>query len=115
MNTITVNSGQICFASSRVYVQEGIYDEFIALYKLKFAAKSELLGDPEKQDTTMGPVVDKGQFDRILDIIETARRESQGNLIMGGKAKDGKVGKYRIPHNWSPSKKLTTNAQGLLH
>ncbi|KAH6723464.1 aldehyde dehydrogenase domain-containing protein [Leptodontidium sp. MPI-SDFR-AT-0119] len=80
VNAITVNSGQICFASSRVYVQEGIYDKFLERYLESMRAKTKLLGDPENVQNSIGPVVDRAQFDRIMSIIGTAQQEKQGTL-----------------------------------
>lgn len=79
---ITANTGQVCFASSRVYVQEGIYDKFVAAYKEKMTAKANEAGDPDADATTLGPLVDKAQFDRVSGFIE--RGKSQGTLIAGG-------------------------------
>ena len=91
VNAITVNSGQICFASSRVYVQEGIYDRFLEDFVEAMKAKTKQLGDPEVSHTSIGPVVDKAQFDRVMKIIDTAQEEKQGTLIMGGKVSGTKV------------------------
>lgn len=81
------NSGQICFAASRVYVQEGIYDKFLQEYIAAFKAKTKLIGDPEDKATQIGPVVDKSQYDRIMGIIESARDQGDGELIVGGRQK----------------------------
>lgn len=81
-NAITANTGQVCFAASRVYVQEGIYDNFVAGYKKLMQEKAKTIGDPEKEDTIMGPLIDKAQFDRVSGFIE--RGKSQGNLVVGG-------------------------------
>ncbi|OBT74476.1 hypothetical protein VF21_06610, partial [Pseudogymnoascus sp. 05NY08] len=88
VNTMTVNSGQICFAPSRVYCQAGIYDRFLELYGKKFAAKK--MGDPENKDTSLGPVIDKAQYDRIVSMITTAESEKQGTLLQGGRGTPGK-------------------------
>jgi len=81
-NAITSNTGQVCFAASRVYVQEGIYDKFVAGYKKAMADKAKLIGDPDKEETVIGPLIDKSQFDRVSGFIE--RGKSQGSLITGG-------------------------------
>ncbi|KAH6682825.1 aldehyde dehydrogenase domain-containing protein [Halenospora varia] len=96
VNAITINSGQICFASSRVYVQEGIYDRFLKSFQQAMLEKTKMLGDPEKNETSIGPVVDKAQFDRIINIINAAQTENQGTLLMGGKA-SGTKGYYIEP------------------
>ncbi|KAL2826258.1 aldehyde dehydrogenase domain-containing protein [Aspergillus cavernicola] len=84
VNGLTTNSGQICFAASRVYVQEGIYDTFIAAYRAAFEAKRSVIGDPDAANSQLGPVVDKAQYDRIMGIIENAKQEDDGTLLVGG-------------------------------
>ena len=60
------NHGQACIAGSRIFVQSGIYDKFLA--KLTESAKAIKLGDPFVGDTAQGPLVSKTQFDvRLLD------------------------------------------------
>ena len=85
------NSGQICFAASRVYVQDGIYDKFLAAYRKAFAVKREVMGDPENPSSEIGPVVDQAQYERILRIINTARQNNDGKLLQGGEALGAKV------------------------
>ncbi|EPS63925.1 alcohol dehydrogenase, partial [Genlisea aurea] len=48
-----VDKGEICAAASRVFVQEGIHDEFAA--KLKEKAKSWIIGDPFDRSSQLGP------------------------------------------------------------
>lgn len=54
------NHGQTCCAGSRIYVQEGIYDEFLK----RFTEKTRTLkvGDPFAPDTFQGPQVSEVQF-----------------------------------------------------
>lgn len=82
VNAITANTGQVCFAASRVYVQEGIYDKFVAGYKAAMEQRAKTAGDPDAADTMMGPLVDKSQYERVLGFIE--RGTSQGKLLTGG-------------------------------
>ncbi|KAJ5518229.1 hypothetical protein N7453_000651 [Penicillium expansum] len=86
VNGLINNSGQICFAASRVYVQEGIYDKFLAAYRTAVAAKREVMGDPESLSSEIGPVVDQAQYERILRIINTAKANNDGKLLQGGEA-----------------------------
>ncbi|KAI8064170.1 aldehyde dehydrogenase domain-containing protein [Gongronella butleri] len=78
---IYFNHGQCCCAGSRVYVQESIYDEFVA--KFKALADSTRVGDPEDPTTFQGPQVSQTQFDRIMGYIETGKKEA--TLFTGGK------------------------------
>ena len=91
VNALTTNSGQICFAATRIYVQEGIYDRFINGYIEGIKAKTAAIGNPEASGSEIGPVVDKAQYERILGIIDSARDGKQGNLLCGGRKDTEKV------------------------
>ncbi|KAG2589751.1 hypothetical protein PVAP13_5NG381900 [Panicum virgatum] len=79
---IFFNKGEICAAGSRVYVQEGIYDEFVK--KAVEAAQNWKVGDPFDVTTNMGPQVDKEQFEKVLKYIEHGKSEG-ATLLTGGK------------------------------
>lgn len=74
-------------ASSRVYVQEGIYDQVVK--KLVEKAKAWVVGDPFDPQVQQGPQVDKKQFEKILSYIEHGKREG-ATLLTGGKPLGGK-------------------------
>jgi len=59
----SMNTGQVCCAGTRIFVQEGIYDKFLAA--LSEAAKywDSVTGDPFSSKTQMGPIVSKIQID----------------------------------------------------
>lgn len=82
VNAICGNTGQICFAASRVYVQEGIFDKFAEGYKKAMEERAKTIGDPDADGTMMGPIVDKLQFDRVSGFLERGR--AQGTLLTGG-------------------------------
>ncbi|GMH30718.1 hypothetical protein Nepgr_032561 [Nepenthes gracilis] len=90
---ILFNKGEICVASSRVLVQEGIYDELVK--KLIELAKSWVVGDPFDPKAQQGPQVDKNQFEKVLSYIEHGKREG-ATLLAGGKPL-GKKGYYIEP------------------
>ncbi|CEG47702.1 aldehyde mitochondrial precursor [Plasmopara halstedii] len=77
-----LNAGQVCIAGSRVYVQEGIYDEFVR--RSGEAASSMKIGDPQDLSVQHGPQIDDVQFKKILAYIETGKKEG-ARLICGGK------------------------------
>ncbi|CAL0312467.1 unnamed protein product [Lupinus luteus] len=79
---ILYNKGEVCVASSRVFVQEGIYDEFEK--KLVEKAKAWVVGDPFDPKVNQGPQVDKKQFEKIISYIEHGKREG-ATLLTGGK------------------------------
>ncbi|XP_068647427.1 aldehyde dehydrogenase family 2 member C4-like [Aristolochia californica] len=80
---IFTNKGEICVAGSRVYVQEGIYDEFVK--KSAEKAKGWVVGDPFDPIVQQGPQVSKEQFQRVLTYIEHGKREG-ACLLTGGKS-----------------------------
>ncbi|KAK0854850.1 hypothetical protein LTR91_017749 [Friedmanniomyces endolithicus] len=84
VNAITGHSGQVCFAASRVYVQEGIYDKFVEKYKAMFAERTKAVGDPDEESTILGPLADQAQFERVSGFIERAREQKAGTLAIGG-------------------------------
>ncbi|PGH26921.1 hypothetical protein AJ80_01302 [Polytolypa hystricis UAMH7299] len=75
-DAITANTGQVCFAASRVYVQEGLADRFNAAYKTAMTEKASTAGDPEDLKTLLGPVVDNARFERVMGFI---KRDQQQN------------------------------------
>lgn len=85
VNAIAVNTGQVCFAASRVYVQEGIFDKFAEKYKAALEERAKTIGDPEVTSTVMGPLVDQAQFDKVSGFIERGVSGSQGTVLTGGK------------------------------
>jgi len=76
------NNGQLCTASSRVFVHEDIADKFIE--KLVASTKSIKIGHQLDKDVQLGPLVDKAQFEKVLDYIETGKKEG-GTVHCGGK------------------------------
>ena len=75
-------SGQSCIAGSRLYIQSGIYDEF--LNKLVAKAEKIKLGAPMDKDTQMGPLNSFKQLENIETNIK-ATVEQGGKLRCGGK------------------------------
>ncbi|KAK7320003.1 hypothetical protein RJT34_04732 [Clitoria ternatea] len=104
---IVFNKGEVCVASSRVFVQEGIYDEFEK--KLVEKAKAWIIGDPFDPKVQQGPQVDKKQFEKILSYIEHGKREG-ATLLTGGK-KIGNEGYYIEPTIFSNIKEDMLIAQ----
>ncbi|GAA0243408.1 aldehyde dehydrogenase family protein [Rhodanobacter caeni] len=75
-------SGQSCIGVQRIYAHDDIYD---ALKKRLVAATKKLKsGDPKKDDTFLGPMIDEAAAKRLHGWIEEAR-EAGGKLLCGGK------------------------------
>lgn len=89
VNAMTANSGQVCIAASRIYVQETIADKFIEAYTAAFKKKLENI------EGEVGPLADKQQFDRVASFFE----KDQGNTkILAGGKRHGAKGCF-----WEPS------------
>jgi len=78
---IMANHGQNCCAGSRTFVQEGIYDEFVA--KCKTLAETRKVGDPFDKSVDQGAQIDEKQFNKILGLIESGKKEG-AKLECGG-------------------------------
>jgi len=89
------NSGQICFASSRVLVQETIADQYIEKVKAAYAAAAKKMGDPSQKETVFGPLADKKQFDNVMRFLDGARE--QGVQVVVGGERVGNKGAYVQP------------------
>jgi aldehyde dehydrogenase (NAD+) len=87
------NMGQCCCACSRIFVQEGIYDEFVK--RSVEAAKKIKVGDPFDEATTQGPQIDETQMTKILELIESGKKEG-AKLLLGGN-RHGKDGYFVEP------------------
>ena len=74
-------SGQSCIAGSRLYLQKGIYNEF--LDKISTKAKNIKIGPPMNEDTQMGPLATLNQLNNIQEKIDQTIQQG-GKLITGG-------------------------------
>ncbi|MDQ6918277.1 MAG: gamma-aminobutyraldehyde dehydrogenase [Candidatus Dormibacteraeota bacterium] len=75
------NSGQDCTAATRVIAGPGIYDNLLA--DLVPAVESLVVGDPNSDDTEMGPLVHTEQLERVSGFVDRAR-EAGGKVLTGG-------------------------------
>ena len=78
------NAGQICIAIKRAYVPAPMYDEFCD--ELAKLAKAAIVDDGSKQGTTIGPIQNQMQFDKVKALIDDAR--TRGTVLAGGDALD---------------------------
>ncbi|KAH9221003.1 putative aldehyde dehydrogenase [Leptodontidium sp. 2 PMI_412] len=81
---IMSNQGQICTATSRILVQDSVYDTFIAAFKEQ-VQKVSVVGDPFAETTFQGPQVTKTQYERVLGFVKAGKDEG-ATLISGGEA-----------------------------
>lgn len=78
---IFYNTGEVCCAGSRIYVQEGIYDKIAE--ELAAAVKNLKIGDPFKEDTFMGAQASMAQMTKIMNYIDIGKKEG-ASLLTGG-------------------------------
>jgi len=81
------NSGQICSAGTRLYVQRPIYDEFVE--KVAAFAKTLRVGNPLDPDTQLGPVVSAEQLERVSSYLALGKSQGATALAGGGRLTEG--------------------------
>ena len=81
-------SGQSCSSTSRLFLHESIHDRFLADV---VARVSKLrIGDPLSEESQMGPVNNKGQYEKVLYYIQSGKDDG-ARLMTGGKRPQGKM------------------------
>ena len=88
------NAGQICVAAKRIYIHEDIYDELSAA--IAAYAKNVKVGDGSQQGTAVGPIQNKKQYERVLELIQDAK-DNGYKFLVGGDAKDESIPGYYVP------------------
>lgn len=79
---VMYNQGQVCTATSRILVQDGIYDRFVEAFKAQIKNVS-VIGDPFDEATFQGPQVSQAQYDRIMSYVNVGKAEN-AKLECGG-------------------------------
>ena len=77
------NAGQVCISAQRVIADPGVIEELVD--RVARGADQVVAGDPSDERTTMGPVITRSEADRIVSVIDSARRGG-GVVIRGGEA-----------------------------
>lgn len=78
------NSGQVCAAVKRLYVHDKIYDDVVD--ELSKLADDAVVGDGLQQGTSLGPLQNRMQYDKVKEILEEAKEK--GKLAAGGEVPD---------------------------
>ena len=90
------NSGQICSAGTRMFVQRGVYDEFVE--KVAAYAKALRVGDPLEPDTQLGPVVSSEQLERVTNYLDIGKAQGARTAAGGARLTGGALGAgYFVP------------------
>ncbi len=75
------STGQVCSNGTRVFVQRGIKETFLA--RLKARTENMVIGDPMDEATQLGPMVSFDQRQKVLSYIEKGKAEG-ATLVTGG-------------------------------
>jgi len=92
---IFFNAGQMCSATSRLLVERSIAPRLIE--GVVAAARALKPGDPLADDTTLGPMTMKAQYDKVLGYIARGRQEGLRLLTGGGRPADANSGWFVEP------------------
>jgi betaine-aldehyde dehydrogenase len=87
------NAGQDCTAATRILVQEGVHDIFVAAMTA-YVNANVVTGDPHDTHTFYGPVNNANQFERVMGVIDAI--PSHAKVETGGAPKDG-AGYFILP------------------
>ena len=89
------NQGQVCCATTRIYVHESIKDKFTKAFA-EFT-QSNKVGNPFDEDTYQGPQISKVQFDRVCQYIRLGKQEG-AKLVIGDEPTSPDKGFFIQPH-----------------
>ena len=88
---IMSNQGQICTATSRILVQDSIYEQFVKRFVEEVKEVSKV-GDQWDESTYQGPQVSKQQYERILEYLKLGKEEG-ATVATGGESVQQENGK----------------------
>ena len=86
-NGVFGNSGQVCYAGTRVFVERPIYEEVIA--RMSDYANALVVGNSQDEETDIGPVVSQAQLDRVSGYISIGKDEGARTAAGGSRRVDG--------------------------
>ncbi|ORY80394.1 aldehyde dehydrogenase domain-containing protein [Protomyces lactucae-debilis] len=78
------NNAQVCSATTRILVDESVYDAFSKLF-VEQTSKARV-GQPSDLETFQGPQISAKQHDKILEYVESGKQEGADVLLDGGKS-----------------------------
>ncbi|PVZ39160.1 gamma-aminobutyraldehyde dehydrogenase [Pseudomonas sp. CC120222-01a] len=76
------NAGQDCTAACRLYVQQGVYEQFVS--KLGEAVASLRMGLQDDPETELGPLITREHLERVEGFVERAKAQPHIRLVTGG-------------------------------
>lgn len=78
-------AGQTCISTQRIYAVKSVFEEFRDLLVKEFNALKS--GDPNDPNVAVGPIIDKGHYERIVSWVEEATKAG-ATILVGGKPVD---------------------------
>ena len=84
---VFTNSGQLCIAGSRLFVERSIYDEFV--HRVADLGRQIKMGSPLDPATQMGPLASAQQLDRVLGYLALGTREGATAISGGSRDQSG--------------------------
>ena len=78
------NAGQTCVCANRLLVQDGIYDDFVA--KLRIAMDDLKLGNGVEDGVNVGPLINEGAANDVLQFVEDAVAKGAHVAAGGGRS-----------------------------
>jgi len=88
-------NGQRCTSSSRLLIQSGIKDKFMAALQERVANLT--VGHPLDPKTEVGPLVHKGHFEKVMSYMDIAKEDGAKTLVGGTRREDLGDGNYVSP------------------
>ncbi|WP_040281176.1 aldehyde dehydrogenase family protein [Psychroserpens damuponensis] len=88
-----LNMGQTCACAKRLYVHEDKYEEVVNV--LSDLAQKMPMGNGLDEGVVLGPIQNKMQYDKVVDLVEDAKANN-ARIVCGGNAKEGKGFFYPI-------------------
>ena len=88
---VFANSGQICSAGTRLFVEQKVYDEFVG--RVAEFGKKLQVGPGIDPNTQIGPLVSKDQFERVTGYLDIGQKEGAKALAGGGRVTEGALSK----------------------
>jgi aldehyde dehydrogenase (NAD+) len=83
------NTGQGCALPTRLLVERPIYDEVVQ--RIEATAGALTVGDPLDPDNFAGPLVNEAALKRVLGVIDQAKADGAGRLLLGGDRMGGEL------------------------
>ncbi|MCW2759526.1 MAG: aldehyde dehydrogenase [Nocardioidaceae bacterium] len=81
VKAIFSNAGHVCLAGYRLYVQRGVYDEFLARFVAR--AESLVIGDPKVSGTQLGPLASEEHYKKVRGYVDDVEA-GVGRALTGG-------------------------------